>query len=139
MPDVSPEPFIDAVFSYHKSAALMAAIDLGVFTAIAEGAVTAATLAARVGAAERGVRILADYLTLQDFLTKTGASYGLTPSSAVFLDRNSPAYLGSVTAFLASPELRTLAFEDPAGVVRAGGSRGLANIAWRRLHGGGTR
>jgi SAM-dependent methyltransferase len=126
--DLTPDLFIDAVNSYHKTAAMMAALDLGLFTAIAEGANTSAALAAKVGAAERGARILADYLTIQGFMTKTDGVYGLTPSSAAFLDRHSPAYLGSAMDFLASPEFRGMVFADPAGVVRSGGSVGLGNI-----------
>jgi hypothetical protein len=129
MEDISPELFVDAVTSYQKTAAILAALDLGLFTAIAEGANTSTTLGERVGAAERGVRILADFLTILGFMTKTDGVYALTPSSAAFLDQRSPAYMGSVSNFLASPELRELSFADPAGVVRAGGSIGLGNIA----------
>jgi len=128
MQDVTPDLFVDAIIGYHKTAAMIAALDLGLFTAIAEGAGTATALAAKVGAAERGARILADYLTIQGFLTKGDGVYALTPSSATFLDKRSPAYLGSAPDFLSSPEFRALVFTDPAAVVRAGGSLGLGNI-----------
>jgi hypothetical protein len=128
MPDSTPDLFFDAVNSYHKTAAMMAAIDLGLFTAIAEGADTPAALAAKVGATERGARILADCLTIQGFLTKAEGVYALTPSSATFLDERSPAYLGSAKDFLASPEFLAMVFADPAAVVRSGGSLGLGNI-----------
>src|SRR5271166_2836581 len=90
MQDLSPDLFFEAVNSYHKTAAMMAAIDLGLFTAIAEGANTSVALAAKVGAAARGARILADSLTIQGFLTKAEGVYALTPSSATFLDQRSP-------------------------------------------------
>jgi hypothetical protein len=125
MQDVTPDLFIDAVNSYHKTAAMIAALDIGLFTAIAEGANTSAALAAKVGAAERGVRILADYLTIQEFMTKSDGVYALTAASATFLDRRSPAYLGAASDFLASAEFRAMVFADPAGVVRSGGSLGL--------------
>jgi hypothetical protein len=128
MQDLSPDLFFDAVTSYHKTAAMIAALDLGLFTAIAEGADTAAALAGKVGVAERGGRILADYLTIQGFMTKADGVYALTPSSATFLDRRSPAYLGSAPDFLASPEFRAMVFADPAEVVRSGGSIGLGNL-----------
>jgi len=129
MADVSPELAVDGMIAYQKTAALMAALDLGIFTAIGEGAATAAALPQHTGAAERGARILADYLTVCGFLTKTGGHYALTPSSEVFLDRRSPAYMGSAIGFLASPEMRELVFQDPAGVARAGGSLGIGNMA----------
>jgi precorrin-6B methylase 2 len=128
MQDLTPDLFIEAVNSYHKTAAMIAALDLGLFTAVAEGANTPAALASNVGAAERGARILADYLTVQGFMTKVDGVYALTPSSATFLDKRSSAYLGSAKDFLAAPEFLTMVFADPSGVVRSGGSAGLGNL-----------
>jgi len=73
------------------------------------------------GAAERGARILADYLTILGFLTKSGNRYALTPDSAMFLNRKSPAYVGGVLQFLLSPELRR-GYDDIAATVRKGGT-----------------
>lgn len=125
----SPAMFIETVMAYQKTAALRAAVELGVFTAIAAGADTAATLAAKTGAAPRGAEILADYLAVLGFLQKSGGRYSLTPSSAIFLDSRSPAYMGGVVDFLASPEMTGLLVKDPAAFVRNGGSVGLANMA----------
>lgn len=129
MQDVSPALFAAGVWAYTTTSALRAAIDLDLFTAIAEGADTPETLGPRVGAAVRGVRTLADCLTVRGFLEKQDGSYRLTPSSAAFLDRRSPTYFGSMIDFLASPEMIALAMTDPASAVRAGGTLGLANIA----------
>src|ERR1700687_5653508 len=79
--EVSPAPFIDAVLGFQKTASIRAAIELDLFTAIAAGASGRETSASRTGAAERGVRILCDYLTVVGFLTKSGQTYSLTPSS----------------------------------------------------------
>src|SRR4029077_8278691 len=57
-------------------------------------------------AAERGVRILCDFLTIHGFLTKNGAEYALTPDSSLFLNRNSPGYLGGAIEFLLTPRIR---------------------------------
>ncbi len=115
----SPELFFQTLNSYQRTAALKAAIELDVFTAVGEGARTPSELAARCKASERGTRILCDYLVIIGFLTKEGGSYGLTPDAAVFLDRRSPAYMGGVTEFLLSPML-TDGYKDLAAVVRAG-------------------
>jgi len=48
MQDVSPDPFIEALLGYQKSAALMAALELRLFTAVGEGATISAALAARM-------------------------------------------------------------------------------------------
>ncbi|MGH9721708.1 MAG: methyltransferase family protein, partial [Bryobacteraceae bacterium] len=107
--------------AYQRTAALKAAIDLNLFTAIAEGAGTTAALAARCGASERGARILCDFLTTIGFLTKQDGLYSLTLDSSVFLDRRSPAYLGSAVEFLNNSTL-TAGFSDLAGAVRKGGT-----------------
>ena len=117
----SPERFFEAATSYQRSAALKAAVELDLFTAVAEGRRDAGSIAARCDASERGVRILCDFLVIQGFLTKDGGGYGLTPDSAVFLDRRSPAYMGGALEFLLEPSL-VRGFEDLAGAVRRGGT-----------------
>jgi SAM-dependent methyltransferase len=116
----SPELVFDTLNAYQRTAALKGAIQLDAFTAIGEGKTTAKTIAARCQTSERGMRILCDYLVIIGFLTKQGSTYGLTADSAMFLDRRSPAYLGSAEQFLTSPML-TDGFKDVAAVVRKGG------------------
>jgi 2-polyprenyl-3-methyl-5-hydroxy-6-metoxy-1,4-benzoquinol methylase len=116
---VSPEPILDALFAFQQSAALKCGIDLDLFTAIDEGTRTAAALAARTRASERGVRIVCDYLTTFNFLAKEGSAYSLTPTSAAFLSRRSPAYLGSTAQFLTRPELKAN-FDNLTETVRRG-------------------
>lgn len=121
MSDPSPELFFETVWGYQRTAALKGALELDLFTAVGEGNVTAAAAAARCGASTRGVRILCDYLTVLGFLVKDGDRYVLTPDSAAFLDRRSPAYLGGTVEFTLSPTLEE-AFRDVAGAVRRGGT-----------------
>lgn len=118
-PQPTPERFFQTVNAYQQTAAIKAAVELDLFTAVGEGARSARELAARCGASERGVRILCDYLVIVGFLTKEGDAYGLAPDAAVFLDRRSPAYMGGTLEFLLSPTL-TGGFADLAGVVRRG-------------------
>ena len=129
MPDVSPELFLNTLQGHFRTSAIKAAVELDVFSAIAEGAEDAASIGKRTGAAERGIQALADYLTVMGFLEKVDGRYKLTPSSAAFLDRRSPAFLGDMHRFLAAPEIVRLTLSDPAAFVRNGGSVGLANTA----------
>ena len=101
-PRPSPEKIFDTLTRYQQTFALKAGIEVELFTAIGEGANELAALAKRTQSAERGVRILADYLTIQGFLTKENGKYALTPDSAVFLDKRSPAYMGAMAEFLVS-------------------------------------
>ena len=117
----SPQLFFDTINAYQRTAALKAAIELDVFTAIGREQQAVQELAKRCGASERGLRILCDFLVVIGFLTKQGSSYGLTPESAMFLDQKSPAYLGTATEFLLSPMV-TNGFKDVAASVRKGGT-----------------
>src|ERR1051325_7719773 len=117
----SPVLFFDTLNAYQRSAAMKAAVELGLFTAIAEGDGTAADVARRCVAAERGVRILADFLTICGFLTKHDKKYALTPDSAMFLDRRSPTYVGGAVDFLLSDMTRQ-AFDRLADAVKKGGT-----------------
>jgi 2-polyprenyl-3-methyl-5-hydroxy-6-metoxy-1,4-benzoquinol methylase len=117
----TPERFFDTVNSYQKAAAMKAAIELGLFTAVGEGHKTAEAIAQRCKIAVRGARILADYLTIQGFLRKGGTTYSLAEDAALFLDRNSPAYIGAAVEFLNSPHVRAH-FDALTDRVRAGGA-----------------
>jgi 2-polyprenyl-3-methyl-5-hydroxy-6-metoxy-1,4-benzoquinol methylase len=117
---VSPDAVFDALFAYQQTAALKAAIDLDVFTAIEEGATDPTALASRTGASARGVRILCDYLTTLSMLSKADGRYSLSPTAAAFLSRRSQMYLGTMAQFLTLPELKHN-FDDLTGAVRRGG------------------
>ena len=117
----TPERILSAFSAHERTAALLAGIELELFTAIGEGATTSEALARRTGAAERGVRILADYLVVDGLLTKHEGSYGLAPDAAAFLDRRSPMYLGSMSRFLGNQDF-IRRFGRLVEAVRRGGS-----------------
>ena len=117
----SPELFFSTVNAYQRTAVIKAAVELDVFSAIAEGSTTPAAIAARCQASERGTRILCDTLVINGFLTKQAGQYGLTQDSALFLDKRSPAYLGGVVEFLLDP-MMVAGLSDVTGAVRKGGT-----------------
>jgi len=119
--NVTPERIFETLNAYQKTAALKTAIELDVFSAIADGATTHASIAKRCQSSERGIRILCDYLTINGFLIKNGQEYALADDSAVFLNRRSPAYMGAAANFLALPEMVNL-YQDLTAIVRAGTS-----------------
>jgi 2-polyprenyl-3-methyl-5-hydroxy-6-metoxy-1,4-benzoquinol methylase len=117
----SPGIVFDTLQAYQRSVALKAGIDLDLFTAVADGNRSLSAIAARIKASEKGTRVLCDYLTMIGFLAKQGSEYSLTPDSAAFLNRNSPAYLGTMANFLMSPQVAGL-LENITDVIRHGGA-----------------
>ena len=118
--DATPFRLFQAINAFQLTEAIHSAIDLDIFTAIAAGHNTALALAQNRGIAERGARILCDFLVVHEFLRKSGDHYSLTDDSAKFLDRKSPAYMGSCTEFLLTDDIRQ-AFRDLTNAIRQGG------------------
>ncbi len=121
MAHTEPNPGLiwDAINAYQRTACLHGAVELELFTHIGEGAQTVAALAGACRASTRGIRVLCDTLVIQGLLTKDDGRYSLTPDSAVFLDKRSPAYWGGALAFINSPWLLG-AFDNVAELVRRG-------------------
>src|SRR5215472_17517520 len=129
-PGEAPSPFLvlETLFAHHRTAALRAAIEIGVFRAVGEGPGDIATLARQCSASERGLRILCDYLTIIRLLAKEDGRYRHTPTSAMFLDPRSPACVASMARFLGTPAISE-PFQHLAEIVRSGRTT---------LHGQGT-
>jgi ubiquinone/menaquinone biosynthesis C-methylase UbiE len=127
--DVTPAPFVDALLGYQQTAALYAAVKLDLFSLVCAGTDTAEGIAAASGAAPRGIRILADYLTIRGFLEKSGQHYRPAPVARAFLDRASPSCMSGIVDFLASREMLAVFLDDPVSYVRNGGAPGLGTIA----------
>ena len=117
----SPQLFFQTVNGHMRTAALKSAIELDVFSAIAEGHDTPQAMGRRCASSERGLRMLGDYLTVGGFLTKQGDRYQLTADSQLFLTKTSPAYLGPALDFMLSFPL-VEGFKQLTGAVRKGGT-----------------
>lgn len=117
----SPAQIFDTINAHQRTEALRTAIELDLFTHIAAGQRTASELAAACAASPRGVRILADYLTILGFLEKSTDRYGLSADAAAFLARTSPSYIGAAVDFLLTPQMREC-FANLTGAVRRGGT-----------------
>src|ERR1700722_3346047 len=96
----SGNPVFDIATAYRKTAALVAAVKLDIFTAIGSETISLEGLASKTGASVRGVRILCDYLTAIGLLKKVNSSYLLAHSARTFLDESSPFAMGTSIEFL---------------------------------------
>jgi 2-polyprenyl-3-methyl-5-hydroxy-6-metoxy-1,4-benzoquinol methylase len=129
MTEPADNPVFDIATAYRKTAALIAAVKLDLFTAIGPEGISLDHLASKTGASVRGLRILCDYLVSLGLLKKQVAGYHPTTISKMFLDESSPFAMGRSIEFLAAPEMLDLFLNDPAAYVVRGGSDGLAQIA----------
>jgi SAM-dependent methyltransferase len=92
-----PALFGETMFAFMRSATLKAAVDLDLFSHVAQGRDTPAELAAAVGTTERAVRIMLDVLAVHGLIAKQHGRYALGPVAEMLLVRSSPAYAGDFT------------------------------------------
>jgi hypothetical protein len=58
----TPDRIFDTINAIQSSAALKAAVELGLFTALGSGSKTAASLSQEIGTSDKGMRVLCDFL-----------------------------------------------------------------------------
>lgn len=87
----------DISFGLYKAAVLKAAIELEVFTRVAEGHRTVPALSRVCATTERGIRILLDALVFSGLLSKVHGEYKLSPTAEAFLVKGKPSYYGDAT------------------------------------------
>lgn len=115
---MKPDPIFQALLGYRAAAVVRAAIELDCFTAIAEGASTASSVARSRGGTERSMRILLDAVAVvaPKVLRKKGKGYALTPVSRRFLVRSSPAYVGQLMPLFGHRKMWEMFYDLPAAV-----------------------
>ncbi len=85
--------------SYWQSKILLTALRLDLFTVLADQALSATALAARLGTAEQGLTTVLDALVALELLVKQGHHYANTPFASVALDRTKPSFCGYMPLF----------------------------------------
>ena len=89
----NPALLMRLALAYRSSMVLFAATELGVFTAIAEGAGTVDALARACGAHAEALRMLLEACVAEGLLAKDGDAYKNTPATEAFLVKGRPAYI----------------------------------------------
>jgi SAM-dependent methyltransferase len=94
-PPTSPERLMQLGDAFKGAKALLSAVELGVFTALAEGPLDAAMLRGRISIHERGARDFFDALVALKLLARDEQGrYTNTAETAWYLDRGQPTYIG---------------------------------------------
>lgn len=98
--DLDPSYIMMIGTGYGPSKTLLSAVELGVFTQLRDGSATGEEIGAALGLHPRAVWDFLDALVALRFLDRDGngkdARYRNTPETALFLDKNSPQYVGGI-------------------------------------------
>ena len=129
-PQVSPFRLFQAINAYQLTDAIRSAIELDVFTAIGAGQSNPVAVARQCGIAERGARMLCDFLVVHGFLTKSGQEYALADAPLCHIVGASIPPDG-YSFWMASGKLRRVALTSP----QRGSNTQSLFPAWFRLHG----
>ena len=93
---VSPEGIIDLANGFRGAKALMSAVELGVFSAVAAGPLGLEALRTAIGIDTRGARDFLDSLVALGLLARDAAGrYSNTPAADQFLVKGSETYIGA--------------------------------------------
>jgi hypothetical protein len=102
--DLDPSPILQTAFGFWSSKVLLTAVEMGAFTRLRDRKLTGTELADEIGMHPRGISDFFDALVAMKFLERDGdgaaARYSNTPLSALYLDRNSPRYIGGILEML---------------------------------------
>src|SRR5437763_2904109 len=93
---VTPDDIMQLGFAFWRSKTLLSAVELGLFTLLADGALSAEALTSRLELHPRSVRDFLDALVALGQLERHGMLYSNTPAGALFLDRRKPTYVGGM-------------------------------------------
>jgi hypothetical protein len=93
---ITPDTIMQLGFAFWGSKTLLSAVELGLFTLLADGPLSAEVLMARLKLHPRSVRDFLDALVALGQLERNGGLYSNTPAGALFLDRRKPTYVGGM-------------------------------------------
>jgi hypothetical protein len=92
---VEPDRILELGYAFRMAKVLLSAVELDVFTTLAEGPLDCGALKTRIGIHERGARDFFDALVSLSVLERDGAGrYGNTPETHFYLDARKPSYIG---------------------------------------------
>jgi len=100
----TPAQILQTAFSFWSSKVLLTAVEMDLFSALGQRALTADELGGELDVHPRGRADFFDTLVALQFLEREGsgpqARYSNTPAGHTFLDRSSPRYIGGVLEML---------------------------------------
>ena len=98
----TPDSLVHYGCSWWGAAALLAAMQIDLFTPLGDGPLTEKELAGRLLSSERGIGILVPAMCALELLQREGDKIALTPFAAKHLVKGKPGYLGYILRHHAS-------------------------------------
>ena len=92
----TPDAIMQLGFAFWGSKTLLSAVELGLFTLLGDGPLSAEALTTRLKLHPRSVRDFLDALVSLGQLERNDGLYSNTPAGALFLDRRKPTYVGGM-------------------------------------------
>ncbi len=92
----TPDSILQLGLGFWGSKALLSAVELGLFTALAREPHTAKALMTKLGLQQRGTVDFLDALVSLGMLERSGGEYVNTVATDLFLDRDKPSYIGGL-------------------------------------------
>ncbi|HET6733763.1 methyltransferase [Mycobacterium sp.] len=93
---LDPGRILELGLAFWSSKTLLSAVELGVFTELAKGPLTAEELRQRIGIHERAARDFFDSLVALRMLERDGDVYSNAAEADAFLDKAKPSYTGGL-------------------------------------------
>src|SRR5690349_2189299 len=101
---LDPGPILQTAFAFWSSKVLLTAVEFGVFTKLGDRHISGVELGAELGLHPRAISDFFDALVAMQFLGRDGdgpsAKYYNTAAAALYLDSNSPRYIGGILVML---------------------------------------
>lgn len=119
VPTVTRQNLLETLQAYKRTSLLRAAMDLGVFDALADGPHDAAELARVLGVDARALRVFLGAAAATGLLAAEGAAYALPPGAGDLLVSGRPGYAGHAVRINVS-DWEWEVMRDLAGTVRKG-------------------
>ncbi|SEL50340.1 methyltransferase [Nitrosovibrio tenuis] len=93
---LTPEKIMQTGMAFWPAKTLLCAVEMGLFTELAQGPKNLDSLRERVGLHPRAARDFLDALVALGFLNREGDRYSNTPDTDLFLDRTKLSYIGGI-------------------------------------------
>jgi Dimerisation domain len=96
MSHATPAAIMQIGTGFMGSKTLLSAVELGVFTTLANGGADLPTLQQKLGLHQRSARDFLDALVALNLLERTNGVYSNTVETDLFLDKAKPSYVGGL-------------------------------------------